>query len=377
MNAESHGNLLRQCVLFGRLLRQLGVPVTPAQTVDLSAALHFIEIGRKQDFRLCAQAIFVSRREHLPAFDSAFDIFWRVRNADEVVPRTRALPSGQHATRSQLLRPAEAGNDGAEAESTTDRAETYSPVERLRHKDFATLDESELTALQQIMRTMSWSAKLRRSRRLIGANKRGAVDLRRTLRQNWRFGGHPIQMAYRRRKWKQRPLVLLCDISGSMDRYVRVLLQFLYTMTNHLTRVETFVFSTRLTRITRQLRHHSVDRALHQVTATTTDFGGGTRIGAAFHTFNRLWARRVLGQGAVVLIVSDGWDRGDVGLLRAEMARLKRNTYQVIWLNPLLGAPGYVPLVRGMEAALPYIDEFLPVHNLVSLEQLARVLEER
>jgi uncharacterized protein with von Willebrand factor type A (vWA) domain len=169
--------------------------------------------------------------------------------------------------------------------------------------------------------------------------------------------------------------VVLCDISGSMERYSRILLQFLYTVAWQLERVEVFVFSTRLTRITRQLHHRSIEVALADAGRAVHDWAGGTRIGDAIKQFNYQWARRVLNQGAVVLVVSDGWDRGEIDLLAREMARLQRSSSQVIWLNPLLGDADYQPLVRGMQAALPYIDRFLPVHNLASLEQLASVLK--
>jgi uncharacterized protein with von Willebrand factor type A (vWA) domain len=201
------------------------------------------------------------------------------------------------------------------------------------------------------------------------------LDLRRTLRRNLHYGGDILQWAQRTPKYKPRPLIVLADISGSMERYTRLLLHFIYSLSadlNH--KVESFVFSTRLTRITPHLVDHNVDRALREVSLTVKDWASGTRIGEAIKTFNFVWGRRVLGRGAVVLIISDGWDRGEVKLLETEMARLKRNCHRVIWLNPLLGAPDYEPLTRGIQAALPHIDNFLPVHNLASLENLAEQL---
>jgi uncharacterized protein len=200
--------------------------------------------------------------------------------------------------------------------------------------------------------------------------------MRRTIRESLRTGGEPIRLYRRRRKLKRRPLVVLCDISGSMERYSRILLQFIYAITNHLEKVEAFVFSTRLTRITRQLQRREVDAAMDEVTRSIRDWAGGTRIGEALKMFNYDWARRVLGQGAIVLIISDGWDRGDVGLLSQEMARLQRSAHRLIWLTPLLGSPYYEPLTRGIQAAMPYIDDFLPAHNLASLEQLGELLED-
>jgi uncharacterized protein with von Willebrand factor type A (vWA) domain len=200
------------------------------------------------------------------------------------------------------------------------------------------------------------------------------LDLRRVTRRNLRYGGEVLVLPRRRRKQRPRPLALLCDVSGSMDRYTRLLLRFLHATTQGLEGVETFVFGTRLTRITHQLRLRDPDRALDEVTRDVLDFAGGTRIGEAVATFNRRWARRVLGRGALAVIISDGWDRGDPALLAAEMAHLQRSCHLLVWLNPLLGLEGYQPLTRGMSAALPYVDLFLPAHNLASLEALAAML---
>jgi uncharacterized protein with von Willebrand factor type A (vWA) domain len=257
-----------------------------------------------------------------------------------------------------------------------DKIFTYSDQEILRQKDFATLDDDELAAVKRMMLSMVWNLEPRRTRRTVRAPHGAQIDLRRTMRQNLRYGGEPLRLARRERQLKRRPVVVICDISGSMERYARVLLQFIYIVTSRLDRVESFVFSTRLTRITRQLRTRNVDRALDEAAAAINDWAGGTRIGEAIKTFNYEWGRRVLGQGAVVLIISDGWDRGDIDLLAREMDRLQRSCHRLIWLNPLLGAADYEPLVRGIQAALPHVDDFLPVHNLASLEQLAKVLAE-
>jgi uncharacterized protein with von Willebrand factor type A (vWA) domain len=200
--------------------------------------------------------------------------------------------------------------------------------------------------------------------------------MRRTLRRSLRSEGEVFSWAYREQKTKPRPLVVIADISGSMERYTRLLLHFIYGMKSALNQpMEAFVFSTRLTRITRPLQLRDLDLALKNVGQLVNDWAGGTRIGESLKTFNFDWGRRVLGRGAVVLIISDGWDRGDVELLAHEMARLQRNCHRLIWLNPLLGATGYEPLTRGIQAALPHIDDFLPVHNLASLEDLANLLE--
>jgi hypothetical protein len=222
-----------------------------------------------------------------------------------------------------------------------------------------------------MMAELVWELGQRRTHRYV-AGRGGLLDMRRTLRQNLRYGGEILQWSRRTPKIKVRPLVVLADISGSMQQYTRPLLHFLYGLKHGLQqRVEVFVFATRLSYITRQLRHKEIDEALHDVTATVQDWSGGTRIGEAVKEFNYHWARRVLHGGPVVLLISDGWDRGDPALLRHEMARLHKLCHRLIWLNPLLGSEQYQPLTRGMQAAIDHIDDFLPVHNLASLEELA------
>lgn len=375
----SGGNLLANCVLFGRLLRLLGMEVTPVQLVDLVESLRHVDIANKLDFKYSAQAVLVNRREHLPVFEEAFELFWQVRTE-----RLTELDWGTLLRRKnqqqQELQPSTAQNGAQDdepddEETQLERVFTYSNRELLRHKDFARMDEEELAALRQLMLRTRWNLSQRRTRRTVSDPRGAYVDLRRTFRRNLRYGGEPLHLSRRRRKTRRRPLVVICDISGSMERYSRVLLQFIYAISSELDRVEAFVFSTRLTRITHQLQTRDIDRALDEAAAAVHDWAGGTRIGESLRAFNYVWARRVLGQGAVVLIISDGWDRGDIELLAHEMDRLHRSCHRLVWLNPLLGAPEYQPLVRGIQAALPHIDEFLPVHNLASLEQLAAFLQ--
>ncbi len=368
------GNLLSNCVLFGRLLRSLGMDIPPTQMVDVVDSLNHVHIGNRQDFKNMLAALLVRRREQQKRFEDAFDSFWQARW--ESVPLKG--DSSPRSPQIEWLQPANA--DGQESTETPTSPEieirqTYSDLEVLRQKHFAQLNEAELQALHQQMRSIVWQLEPRRTRRTERATRGALLDMRRTLRQNLRNSGDIFNLARRRRRYKRRPVVVLCDISGSMERYSRILLQFLYTVAWQLERVEVFVFSTRLTRITRQLHHRSIEVALADAGRAVHDWAGGTRIGDAIKQFNYQWARRVLNQGAVVLVVSDGWDRGEIDLLAREMARLQRSSSQVIWLNPLLGDVDYQPLVRGMQAALPYIDRFLPVHNLASLEQLASVLK--
>lgn len=381
-------NLLHNLLLFGRLLRGLGLDVNLGRMIDLVQALEHINIGNKADFYHAARSLLVHRKEDIPIFDEAFELFWR-KPAEEWTRLDVGSLLEQRRSRKPVFTPPPLKDDQASTEAngsddgkTPDEPPiiqvtmTYSQREVLRHKDFAEMTAEELAEIKHLMTGLVWRLGMRPSRRL--RSGRGAqYDMRRTMRRNLKYGGEVLHWEHRERKYKPRPLVIVSDISGSMERYSRLLLHFVYSLSEGLDRkVEAFVFSTRLTRITRQLRHRDVDEALQEVARQVTDWSGGTRIGEALKTFNFKWARRVLGQGAVVLVISDGWDRGDIDLLRKEMARLQRSCYRLIWLNPLLGSDQYEPLTRGIQAALPYIDDFLPVHNLASLEDLAVHLKE-
>ncbi|MCL4868404.1 MAG: VWA domain-containing protein [Anaerolineae bacterium] len=382
--ANSSGQLLHNLVLFNRLLRELGLDVNPGRVIDLVQALSLVEIGRKPDFYYTLQSLLVHNKEDLPLFDQAFELFWRrpVHELSLADLFRRELPRPQEPIIKppdlQPEAPQEKANqeeeDGGELLEVIEVTQTYSTQEILRQKDFADLSADELAAVQRMMAAMMWQMGERRTRRTqtgYGQN----LDLRRLLRRNLRYGGELLEWPTREPKYKPRPLVILADISGSMERYTRLLLHFIYSLAAGLEQtVEAFVFSTRLTRITRPLRDKEIDRALHNVSALVHDWSGGTRIGEAIKSFNYDWGRRVLGRGAVVLIISDGWDRGDPAVLKKEMDRLHRSCHRLIWLNPLLGSAQYEPLTRGIMAALPYMDDFLPVHNLSSLEDLAQHL---
>jgi hypothetical protein len=250
----------------------------------------------------------------------------------------------------------------------------YSAEELLRRRDFREMSWEELASVRRLLRQTPWRVAERRTRRL-RADRRGSVELRRTMRSAARQGGDAPQLARASSRTKRRPIVILCDVSGSMDRYSRHLLVFAHAISRR-ERVETFAFSTHLTRITHLLRHGDIDSALDHIAGQVHDIGGGTRIADALHTFSRVHARRVLGHGAVVLIISDGWDRGDPDHLGREMARLRRSCHRLIWLNPLLGSAAYQPETRGMAAALPYCDDFLSAHSVEALDTLGRLLAE-
>lgn len=377
------GNLLRNLLLFGRVLRALGLDVNPGRMIDLVTALEFINVGSRSDFYHAARGLLVQRREDIARFDEAFEFFWRSRGKNLTSMDLRALGEQRRYKRPKFVPPSlkeESSSAAAAAEAKSDQPPviqatlTYSDREVLRQKDFGDLSAEEMLAVQRLMAEVVWRIRERLTRRLRPGRGR-LLDFRRTVRRNLRYGGEILDWAEREPKVKPRPLVIIADVSGSMERYTRLLLLFTYGLAKALEqKVEAFVFSTRLTRITHQLKERNLDRALREVARAVPDWSGGTRIGDALRTFNFEWGRRVLGHGALTLVISDGWDRGDVDVLRAEIARLQRNSRRLIWLNPLLGSPEYEPLTRGIRAALPFIDDFLPVHNLASLEELAEHL---
>jgi uncharacterized protein with von Willebrand factor type A (vWA) domain len=255
-----------------------------------------------------------------------------------------------------------------------DKSETFSNAEILQRKEFVQMTPEELEAVKRLMQEMQWQFSLRQSRRRVSDPRGNILHLRRAMRSAAKYGGIPLQLSWQTRKIKRRPIVLIADISGSMERYARLLLQFFYSVSRSLGDVECFVFGTRLTRITAQLKLKNIDRAVEEAAREVVDWSGGTRIGDSLRTFNNRWSRRVLRRGAIVIVVSDGWERGDISLLKREMRYLQHRCHRLIWLNPHLGKPTYQPLVEGMAAALPYIDDFLPVHNLQSLAALSQHL---
>jgi uncharacterized protein with von Willebrand factor type A (vWA) domain len=372
-------DLLPRLAAFARLLHDAGLDAGPGRLATATRALGEIQLRDQPAFRDSLRACFVSRKEDLPLFEAAFDIFWappdpRVR-AGAIPGRTRTLPLAPDRARAWLealgmnrsQAPRESEQDGVPPDSSG-----YSAEEMLRQKDFEDLTWSETEQVKRLLQQAPWRIAERRTRRLRPARS-GRVDLRRTARHSIRSSGELIRLLHRQPRLRRRPLVLLCDVSGSMERYSRLLLIFAHAIARR-EDVETFVFSTRLTRITRMLRRRDLDRALGEVGKTVHDFSGGTRIGQAVAEFNRRWARRVLGHGAVVILVSDGWDRGDPEQLAVELSRLRRMSHRLIWLNPLLGSEGYEPVTRGMAAALPHTDDFLAAHNVKALDELGVLL---
>jgi uncharacterized protein len=382
-------------VSLGRHVRALGVPVTTSQIVNFVDALQETGIDCTADARLAAHATLASHPEHIPIIDLAFSRFWDgpVEPALTITPSEGSLdqldePAGppgiEHTrdgavpTRDQRSRVADAGLAG-EANDGSISAAVFSSRERLRHKDFARYSPDEIQDAARFLRAIHWRPPGRVSRRRRALRHGREIDMRRLLRHSLKHGGEILELPRRETQSKPRHLVILCDVSGSMDAYTRMLLHLAHTISRSFDNVEIFLFGTRLTRITHLIHKHGSghlgpDRAVDEICSEVHDWSGGTRIGEAIAAFHRIWARRVAAHGAVVLIVSDGWDRGDARQLRQEMARLQRLSHRLIWLNPLLGSRSYEPLTKGIRAALPYVDDFLPVHNLASLESLAVVL---
>jgi uncharacterized protein with von Willebrand factor type A (vWA) domain len=369
-------NLLR----FGGLLHTLGLDVHAGRMVDVVAALQHVDLARRSDFYFTLRSLLVHRQQDLAPFDEAFRLFWRPPPGEWSANDLRAMGEKRRFGPPRVdIPPSEpAAADDGSAPSVTEPVErveamSYSDRDVPRSKDFADFTESELERAKTLIEQLRWDVGRRRTRRWTPG--RGRVpDIRRMVRRNMRYGGELIDLPTRTRTLKRRPLVVICDVSGSMERYARMLLHFTHGLAGGFGRTEAFFFATRLTRVTRELTRRGAAHDLPTIPRLVPDWGGGTRIGDALHAFNVRWTRRVLGHGAVVLLVSDGWDRGDPDSLRREISRLQRSCYRLIWLNPLLGSPEYQPLTRGMQAALPFVDDFLPVHNLASLEALAEHL---
>jgi uncharacterized protein with von Willebrand factor type A (vWA) domain len=370
--------LLPRLGAFARLLHDAGLEAGPRRLTDATRALGLIDLKRQHDFRNSLRAVFVSRKEEIPTFEAAFDIFWApgdARASVGVPGRGRSLPLSPDRAKAwaEALRMNDPERDRRqETKEFPASSSGYSADELLRQKDFDEMTWQETEQVRRLLEQAPWRVAERRTRRL-RPSRSGRIDLRRSARQAIRSSGELISLLHRRPRVRRRPLVLICDVSGSMERYSRLLMIFAHAIARR-EDVEAFVFSTRLTRITRMLRHRDLDHALESVSQVVHDFSGGTRIGGAIGEFNRRWARRVLGHGAVVIIVSDGWDRGDPEQLSAELRRLRRSAHRLIWLNPLLGSDGYEPLTRGMAAALPHADDFLAAHNVQALDDLGRLL---
>ena len=371
---------------FVRLLRSAGLPVGPGHTITAVRALEAVDVTARQQFYWALHGTLVARREHRHIFESAFRLFWRDPfGADEALatllsrsqipvdrPPSPRAPARLAAEDDSTPRPAPPPTGEAAHEIPLRMA--WSPTEVLRTKDFEEMTAAEVLQAREVIRTLRLDLRPVPTRRHERDPHGRFIDLRRTLRTAVRTGGCPLPLQRNSTKTRRPTIVALCDISGSMESYSRILLHFFHTLTNAADRVHTFVFGTRLTNITRLLRDRDVDRALDRIGTEVRDWYGGTRIGASLQAFNLHWSRRLLAQGAVVLLVTDGLDREAGAGIRAQARRLRKSCRNLIWLNPLLRYRAFAPRAAGIRALLPEVDQHRPVHNLESLEELAAAL---
>ena len=395
--------LLGEAVGFGRSLRTARLSIDLGAAVDFARALTLVDIADREQVKAAGAAVFVRRRDDRSIYDAAFDAWWRRRGShlpldsgpsstrsDEDLPTDEtmlgatppeagdervAMRSEEHGTPI----PTDGSGDGDDNELPVDGVivspDAYSKGEVLRHREFDRMTPAELREAERLVDALIPNLERRRTRRYELHSHGRRLAPRAMFRRNLGTGGQLLTWVWRRQIREPRSLVVLCDISGSMERHSRLLLRFIQALSAASeVRTESFVFGTRLTRVTRLLRDRDRDRALARVADSVNDWAGGTRIGDSFRTFNQRWARRSLRTSGVVIVVSDGWDRGDPALVASETARLRRNCHRLVWLNPLAGTPGYQPLAGGMRAAYPYIDDFLPAGTVASLERLGEIL---
>jgi uncharacterized protein len=370
-DAPSTTTPARMAVGFGRLLRRSGLAVPLGSVLDFARALDAVGLESRTGVYWAGRTTLVRRPEDVVAYNRAFAVFWLGRDSVRV-----SVPAPPMIVQ---IEDEDAEPESDESSESTDGRETirvrYSATETLRHKDFAASSPAELDETRRLMAGLRLQTAPRRTRRHQRSSRRwGRPDSRRTVRQALRSGGEPMRRAFTEPARRPRRIVVLCDISGSMDAYARSLLRFVHVAVMGRTPVEAFTLGTRLTRITRELTRHDPDAAMAAAASAVEDWSGGTRLGEALGAFNDRYGVRGMARGAVVVILSDGWDRGDPALLGREMARLARVAHRVIWVNPLAASPGYAPLARGMAAALPYVDRLVEGHSLASLEALAGIL---
>jgi len=370
-------SLLTHVVRFSRELATVGIPVDAARLIDLCRCFSYIDIRHKQDFHAAARANLVTRHEDLPRFDQAFEAYWQrvfgppaARRDSEDTPEDDV---SEHKTRQAGRPAAHLDEEPATARQPSSRVE-YSPDELLAKKDLGRLNPDEVKKARRLMARLISIIANRRSRRRTPARVGRDLNFRRMLRRTTLDGQDMCKLLYRRRRIRKTRLMLLCDVSGSMERYSRFLIQFICALRDELPDVEVAVFSTRLTVITPLLAGHGAEETLRRFSLRIPDWAGGTDIGRCIADFNRHFASQMLQSRTIVVILSDGWDRGDADRMHAAIRDLRRNAQRLIWLNPLLGSEGYQPLCRGIRTALPHLDYFLPAHNLESLGRLVVLL---
>ena len=380
---EQQGRLAENILYFARALRAAGIPVGPGAVLDALEAVKVAGIGTKEDFYWTLHAVFVKRHEHTVLFDQAFRIFFRRRGYIDqmlamMMPQAPAPPQPPQPGSTRVHEALFSGLDDKlkrQREVELDARMTVSDREVLQRKDFAQMTGAEIAAAKEAMKRLVLPLAEIRTRRLAPHRRGHLIDIRRTLRASLKGGGDFIDLRFIGPKAKSPPLVALLDISGSMSQYSRIFLHFLHALTDARRRVSTFLFGTRLSNVTRALRERDPDDALAACSASVPDWSGGTRIASSLRGFNKLWARRVLTQGAVVLLITDGLERDADDTLAFEIDRLHRSCRRLVWLNPLLRFEGFEARARGIRAMLPHVDEFRPIHNLESMAGLVAALE--
>jgi uncharacterized protein with von Willebrand factor type A (vWA) domain len=380
--AEAEGRLSENILYFARALRAAGMPVGPGAVLDALQALKVARVGNRDDFYWTLHAVFVKRHEHSVLFDQAFHIFFRRRGLIDkmiasMLPETLPTAPKPPQAGAQRIQDALFANDkerAQEREVEIDARLTVSDREVLQKKDFAQMTAAEIAVAKDAIAKLALPLDLVKTRRLAPHRLGHMIDVRRTLRSSMKAGGAVIDLKYLGLRRKEPPIVALLDISGSMSQYTRLFLHFLHAITDARKRVTTFLFGTRLTNVTRAIRQRDPDEALAACGANVQDWSGGTRIATSLHNFNKHWARRVLGQGAVVLLITDGLERDADDTLSFEMDRLHRSCRRLIWLNPLLRFEGFEARAKGVRTMLPHVDELRPIHNLDSMTDLVRAL---
>jgi uncharacterized protein with von Willebrand factor type A (vWA) domain len=381
--AENPGRLAENILYFARALRAAGIPVGPGSVLDALEAVQVARVGNKDDFYWTLHAVFVKRREHSILFDQAFGIFFRRRGyieklmasmLSETVPQAgKPPPPGAQRIQEALFSGVNQRKPDQD-EVEIDASLTTSDQEVLQKKDFAQMTSAEVAAAKAAISRLTLPLDLVRTRRMKPSRRGRIIDVRRTLRASMKAGGAVIDLKYLGPRVKEPPIVALLDISGSMSQYTRLFLHFLHSITDARKRVTTFLFGTRLTNVTRAIRQRDPDEALAACSLNVADWSGGTRIATSLHDFNKHWARRVLGQGAIVLLITDGLERDGDDTLSFEMDRLHRSCRRLIWLNPLLRFEGFEARAKGVRAMLPHVDELRSIHNLESMSDLVRAL---
>lgn len=360
-------------VAFARILRGAGLDIPLDSVIIFVNALGQLGLEDRNDVYWAAHATLIRRHEDTPIFDRAFAVFWDQRIAIDTANIERELVSMTLLIDDENTSADDTAGEPVDDENTITLR--FSSVETLREKDFAEYNPAELREAEQFMSSLRLAGPPKKSLRSIKTNHHGARhDIRRTMRASLQHDGEPIERYWREPGTRLRRLVVLLDISGSMEPYARALLRFMHAAVVGRQRVEAFTFGTRLTRITKELTSRDPDKALSQTSAQVSDWSGGTRLGECLRTFNDKWGVGGMARGSIFVVLSDGWDRGDPEVLAEQMQRLNRIAYRVIWVNPLKVSPGYAPLARGMAAALPYIDDFVEGHSLEALQRLTEVI---